>query len=80
MDRHLLLRSLAPLVIILTVPAIGGAVSSVQYWRSSTESERRSDEAFDGNDQSASLSGAAKRGLTNWLPFSLVLTFCFSPS
>jgi hypothetical protein len=84
LDRRLLLRSLAPFIVIVVVPGVGCVVSAVQYWRHSTSSiengSRRSNEMIDGKGQPKSLSDAAKRGLIKWLPLSLVLTFCFTPS
>ena len=83
LDRQLLLRSLAPLVVIVVVPPVGAAVSVIQqHWRhafASTEKHTcRSSEMLDEKNHQKSLSAAAMHGLATWLPVSLVLTFCFT--
>jgi len=62
MIRYLLLRSLAPLVLILIAPLAGAALS----W------------TFRRNRRDNSPGGWHR--LADWLPVSLFLTFCFTPS
>ena len=82
LDRLLLLRSLAPLVVIMILPPIDGMVSVMKHWyhafASKEEHTRRSIEILDGKHEPNSLGAATMHGLTTWLPVSLVLTFCFT--
>ena len=84
LDRRLLVRSLAPLVVIVAVPLVGGAVYGLKYWSHASPSTgdhlARLDSIMDREHQPKSLGKATARGLTDCLPISLVLMFCFTVS
>jgi len=87
LNGRLLLRSLAPLIVIIAVPTVGGALSAVQRLRrpssSAPDDSMRSTLASAPKDRARrpkSLGDATRRGFYKCLPVSLVLTFCFTPS
>jgi hypothetical protein len=85
LNGRLLLRSLAPLIVIIAVPTVGGALSAVQRLRrpssSAPDDSMRSTLASAPKDRARrpkSLGDATRRGFYKCLPVSLVLTFCFT--
>ena len=75
MTQQLLLRALVPLVVIMAMPLLGGCVSlganvigNAGFRESKTEGKVKSPQR------------AVAKGIFQWVPASLVLAFCFTPS
>jgi len=82
--QQLCLRALAPLVVVIALPFCGATVSVVQTYLVSRVSakETRMRGSF-GSEHAAtvrSLHSSVTKGMLEWLPASLVLAFCFTPS
>ena len=83
--QKLLLRALIPLGVVVAMPIIGGAVSCLQECCTSSSARKHvnrnsgADLIRSGN-RSRFIRLAVIRGVLRWLPVSLVLAFCFTPS
>ena len=91
MVRLLLVRAIVPLAVIVAVPLVGASVFAVQHLRMSRQKQRRgafySAQYWDfpskkqsGRTQRQTLRAVISVGVLKWLPVSLVLAFCFTPS
>ena len=82
MVRLLLLRALTPLLVIVAVPIVGGIVSICR--RSSkvkkTSGVQEGKASGEGTRGRGSLEVVITEGVLTYLPVSLVLAFCFTPS
>lgn len=93
--RALLLRALAPLLVIIIVPLVGIAITvalhlsssrvaivKAQYLSAETSSTstRNAAEAEEDGRRTATVKAAVLRGLLNCLPLSLIISFCFTPT
>jgi len=78
MVRQLCVRALVPLTIVVAVPLLGGAASSFQRFFVKEERHR----SFGSDDAGVARfsGGAMVKGILEYLPASLVLAFCFTPS
>ena len=77
MRQQLLLRTLAPLGVIVAMPMVGAGVAGARYLRRSV----KPDSGVRVEQPARQLVGSVLlTGAFDWLPTSLVLAFCFTPS
>ena len=74
MTGKLLLRSLAPLIVIFALPFLGSLAFFARDWLQNNELRRSQ------TKQMESSGGRVVVALLHWLPASLLLAFCFTPS
>ena len=85
---QLLLRAIAPLLFVIALPLVGSAISCVQYCRATSGGEMSGQTSLQGvagqirskKNSGRSLSKAVIKGACDWLPASLIIAFCFTPS
>jgi hypothetical protein len=91
MVRMLLTRSLGPLALVVAVPFAGSVYASVRYLLQPCEATRADQADQRGTRKQSMLLGSQGReaeslrhaiatGLLEWLPASLVFSYCFTPS
>ncbi|KAL1499616.1 hypothetical protein AB1Y20_011815 [Prymnesium parvum] len=85
--KRLCLRALAPLLIVVAMPLIGAALAmgnrvydSTTRRRTSRQLRHVADLSRNTSNARASLRAEMLRGVLEWLPASLVLSFCFAPT
>ena len=77
MARYLLLRALAPFVVIIIVPIVGSVAFVLQYLRRQRKGTKGQEIL---ENQQGRIWDVASSGLLEYLPLSLVLAFCFAPA
>jgi hypothetical protein len=78
MAQVLLLRALVPLAIIIAVPLVGACVFFIKQRAPSSDAPRVSRQQ--SSDLAANQGSQMSKALVHWLPFSLIIAFCFTPS
>ena len=81
--ERLSLRAIAPLAVVVAMPVVGAAISALRHCASrhiGTAATSSDAPATAGRNLSKHLVHAMKIGILEWLPASLILAFCFTPS
>ena len=78
MAQVLLLRALVPLAIIIAVPVVGAAVFVIKQRVHSTDAPQAPQKQ--GSELTLNQGSETSKALVHWLPFSLVIAFCITPS
>ena len=83
MRQFLLLRAVAPLILILAMPLVGAATAVLAH-STGVKAGAKASEAHartvSNVEAPKSVAQVAALGMFEWMPLSLVLAFCFTPS